>query len=58
VVRKLEILWAVDWSSIVELELLPEPKGVEASLSANHVPEIFERSRYKSWDLEQHPASF
>lgn len=49
VVRKLEILWAVDWSSIVELELLPEPKGVEASLSANHVPEIFERSRYKSW---------
>jgi hypothetical protein len=49
VVRKLEILWAVDWSSILELELLPEPKGADASLSANHGPKIFERSRYKLW---------
>jgi hypothetical protein len=56
VVRKLEILWAVDWSSIVELELLPEPIGAEVSLSANHVPDIFERSKYKSWiwDSIQH----
>ncbi|KAJ5453746.1 uncharacterized protein N7458_004702 [Penicillium daleae] len=56
VVRKLEILWAVDWSSIVELELLVEPRMVEASVSANHVPGIFERSRYKSWvwDSIQH----
>ncbi|CEJ58365.1 hypothetical protein PMG11_07023 [Penicillium brasilianum] len=48
VVRKLEILWAVDWSSILELELLVEPRGADASISANHVPEI-ERSRYKLW---------
>lgn len=49
VVRKLEILWVVDWSSIVELELLPELERHDTTPAASHVPKTFSRSNHKSW---------
>lgn len=53
VVRKLEILWKVDWSSIVELELLPEVREDDSFHSAQrpHNPSVayVERSQFKLW---------
>ncbi|KAJ6105171.1 hypothetical protein N7523_010245 [Penicillium sp. IBT 18751x] len=43
----MEVLWKVDWSTIVELELLPEPKPDEAD--ATHETKYPPRSNYKKW---------
>ena len=53
VVRKLKILWKVDWSSIVELELLPEVREDSSFLSTQRSYDrsvaYVERSQFKLW---------